>query len=94
MTFDQGANDSNVQVLAINIWDDQLLEGTESFVVSGNVTAPASFVPGGDTVTVNILDNDGELALFYIQSWYLNRHSCRKLHGSLKIQELLYNFGT
>ena len=57
MTFDQGANDSNVQVLAINIWDDQLLEGTESFVVSGNVTAPVSFLPCRDTVTIDILDN-------------------------------------
>ena len=86
MTFDQGANDSNVQVLAINILDDQLLEGTESFVVSGSVTAPASFVPGRDTVTVDILDNDGELELFYMQSWCLNH---RRLHASLKIPELI-----
>ena len=78
-TFDQGTNDSYVQVLAINIWDDRLLEGTESFVISCNVTPPASFVPGGDTVTVNILDSDGKLELFYMQSWCLN-HCCRKLH--------------
>ena len=69
MTLDQGANDSYIQVLAINIWDDQLLEGTESFVVSGNVTAPASFVPGGDTVTVNILDNDGKSELLHTSNW-------------------------
>ena len=60
VTSDQGTNDSYVQVLAIDIWDDQLLEGTESFVISGNVTPPASFVAGGDTVTVDILDNDGK----------------------------------
>ena len=65
VTLDPGANDSNVQVLAINIWDDQLLEGTESFVVSGNVTAPASFVAGGNTATVNILDNDGKGELLH-----------------------------
>ena len=65
VTFDQGANDSYIQVLAINIWDDQLLEGTESFVISGLVTAPASFLPGGDTVTVNILDNDGKSELLH-----------------------------
>ena len=59
VTFDQDANDSNVQVFIINIWDDQLLEGTENFVVSGNVMAPALFVPGGDTVTLDILDTDG-----------------------------------
>ena len=83
MTFDQGANDSNVQVL-INIWDDQLLEGTESFVVSGHVTAPATFVPGRDMVTINILDNDGEFQLLGMESWCLYQ-SCRKLHGSLLI---------
>ena len=78
MTFDQGTNDSNVQVLAINIHDDQLLEGTENFVISSNVTPPASFVPGGDTVTVDILDNDGKFAVIYAK-WCLN-HCCRKLH--------------
>ena len=71
MTFDQGNNSSNVQVVAINLLDDQLLEGTENIVISGNVTPPASFVRGGDTVTVDILDNDGKLELFYTQSWTL-----------------------
>ena len=59
VTADQGTNDSNIQVLAIHILDEQLVERTESFVISGNVTKPASFVPGGDLVTVNILDNGG-----------------------------------
>ena len=68
MTFDQSTNDSNVQVIAINLWDDQLLEGTENFVISCNVTAPASFIPGRDTVTVDILDNDGKLEMLYMQS--------------------------
>ena len=60
MTFDRGATTGNTQSVSIKIIDDSLVEETESFVVSGNVTAPASFIPGGDTVTVNILDNDGE----------------------------------
>ena len=60
MTFVHGATTGNTQNVSIDIIDDSLVEGTESFVVSGNVTAPASFVPGGDTVTVNIMDNDGE----------------------------------
>ena len=68
VTFDQGNNDSSVQVLAINIWDDQLLEGTESFVISSNATPPASFVAGGDTVTVNILDSDGKGKLLHTSS--------------------------
>ena len=60
MTFVQGATTGTTQNVSINIIDDSLVEGTESFVVSGNVTTPATFVPGGDTTTVNILDNDGE----------------------------------
>ena len=60
MTFDQGATTGNTQNASIDIIDDSLVEGTESFVVSGNVTAPASFVAGGDTATITILDNDGE----------------------------------
>ena len=60
MTFDQGATTGSTQSASIDIIDDSLVEGTESFVVSGNVAAPASFVPGGDTTTVSILDNDGE----------------------------------
>ena len=59
MTFVQGAT-GNTQSVSIDIIDDSLVEGTESFVISGNVTAPASFVPGRGTVTVNILDNDGK----------------------------------
>ena len=77
MSFDQGTNDSHIQVLAINISDDQLLEGTESFVVSGHVTEPASFVPGRDMVTVDILDNDGKFELVHTQSCCLY-HNCRK----------------
>ena len=60
MTFVQGATTGTTQNVSIDIIDDSLVEGTESFVFSGNVTAPASFVPGRDTTTVNILDNDGE----------------------------------
>ena len=60
VTFDRGDTTGNTRSASIEIIDDFLLEGTESFVVSCNVTAPASFVPGGDTTTVIILDSDGE----------------------------------
>ena len=60
MIFYRGATTGSTQITLIDIVDDSLVEGTESFVVSGNATAPASFVPGGDTTTVNILDNDGK----------------------------------
>ena len=60
MTFYQGATTGDTQNASVEITDDSIVEGTESFVVSGDVTAPASFVPGGDTATVTILDNDSE----------------------------------
>ena len=61
MTFYQGATTGNTQNASVEIIDDSIVEGTESFVVSGDVTAPASFVPaGGDTATVTIMDHDGE----------------------------------
>ena len=62
------------------------MEGTENFVVSGNVTAPATFVPSRDTVTVGNLDNDGKLALLNMQSWCLNH---KRLYAPLKIPELI-----
>ena len=60
LTLCQGTSNNNVQSLVVDIIDDFLVEGTESFVISGNATAPASFVPGQDSTTVTILDNDGE----------------------------------
>ena len=60
MTFFQKATTGTIQNALIQIIDDSLAEGTENFVVSGNVTAPASFVAGNNTATVNILDNDGK----------------------------------
>ena len=60
VTFHQGATTGVTKNASVEIIDDSLVEGTESFVVSGNVAAPALFVPGGDTATVTILDNDGE----------------------------------
>ena len=60
MTFVQEVATGSIQNAFISVTVDQLVEGTENLVVSGNVTPPASFVPGGDTVTVDILDSDGE----------------------------------
>ena len=60
MTFDQGAITGSTQSASVNIIDDSLVEGTEIFVVSVNVTAPAPLVSDGDKATITILDNDGE----------------------------------
>ena len=63
LTLCQGTSNGNVQSLAVDITRDSLVEGTESFVISGSATAPASFVPGQESTIVNILDNDGECGL-------------------------------
>ena len=60
LTLCRGTSNDNVQSLVVDIADDFLVEGTESFVISGDATAPATFVPGRDSATVNILDNDGK----------------------------------
>ena len=60
LTLCQGTSDGNVESLVVDIIDDFLVEGTESFVISGSATAPASFVPGRESITVTILDDDGE----------------------------------
>ena len=63
VTFDQGANNGNVITTTIDVLDDPLVEGTETFIISGSVAPPASFVTGRDTANVTILDNDGKCAL-------------------------------
>ena len=60
LTLCLGTSNDNVQSLVVDIADDFLVEGTESFVISGDATAPASFIPGQDSAIVNILDNDGK----------------------------------
>ena len=60
LTLCQGTSNGNVQSLVVDVIDDFLVEGTESFVISGHATAPASFVPGRESITVTILDDDGE----------------------------------
>ena len=43
MTFDQGANNGNIITTVIDVLDDPLIEGTETFTISGSVDPPASF---------------------------------------------------
>ena len=64
VTFDIGANDGNVITVFVDVLDDLLVEGTESFTLSGAIStttaAPGSTFVGGD-VTVTILDDDGKI---------------------------------
>ena len=60
VTFDVGANDGNAITVFINVQDDFLVEGTETFTLSGGIGSPAasgSTFVGGDA-TVSIADND------------------------------------
>jgi len=61
VTFDIGANNGNGISVPIIIQDDLLVEGTETFTLTGSVVTTgtiATFV--GGPATVSILDNDGK----------------------------------
>ena len=63
VTFDLGANDGNRISVPIDVFDDPIIEGTESFTVSITMVDPSAGVtvdPNANTGTVNILDDDGK----------------------------------
>ena len=59
LVFVDGTN-STIQTLVISIVDDGLVEGNETFVISGRVTSPAMFLPGRNMTTITIVDNEGK----------------------------------
>ena len=60
LVFLAGTNNGTIQTLDIIIIDDDLVEGTETFVLSGRVTSPAMFLPGSNMTTITIVDNEGK----------------------------------
>ena len=58
LRFLAGTNNGTIQTLVISIVDDDFVEGTESFVLSGSVTSPAMFLPGRNMTTITIVDNE------------------------------------
>ena len=61
VTFDIGANDDNTISVPINILDDLLVEGTETFTLTGSVVTTGTISTfGGGPATGSILDNDGK----------------------------------
>ena len=56
--FLAGTNNGTIQTLVISVFDDDLVEGTETFVISGSVTLPAMFLPGRNMTTITIMDNE------------------------------------
>ena len=63
VTFDIGANDGNRITLFVDVFDDPIIEGTESFTISITMVDPPAGVtvdPNANTGTVDIQDDDGK----------------------------------
>ena len=58
LVFLAGTDNGTIQNLSVSIVDDNLVEGTETFVISGSVTPPAMFLPGRNMTTITIMDNE------------------------------------
>ena len=61
LTFDVGAEDGTIRNITIDILDDDVVERTERFIISGSAEplCPNQFVR--DTFVVTIMDNDRKL---------------------------------
>lgn len=59
VTFVIGANDGNTRSVFVDVLDDDDVEGTESFTLSGSTSSPEAVFVGGPA-TVSILDDDGK----------------------------------
>ena len=64
VTFSPGSSSGDSTCIALDIIDDEIVETTQSFAVrivgfSDNVNVP----PDGETATVVILDDDGNLSV-------------------------------
>ena len=61
LTFIAGSISGSTVSTTVSIEDDNVVEGAEMFYTLGSTTDPhAQFIPGGDTATVTILDDDGK----------------------------------
>ncbi len=79
VTFTAGqAPGSPIQSFSFDVTDDNMVEFLESFSVQGDVSAapfPSRFSNGQltNTVTVNIVDNDGRSMLSSMHDWCRNQ---------------------
>ena len=67
LTFGSGLTGGTQLCVTVSILSDTIVEGNETFTISGSVPPPAGqvlppavFVPGENTVTITILDNDSK----------------------------------
>ena len=56
-----GLGDDNTMNVMVMVTDDMLVEGTESYILSVSMSSGPATIGTTDTVTVNIVDNDGKL---------------------------------
>lgn len=67
VTFDLGANDNNTITVFADIFDDFIVEGTETFTFSITMVNPPAGVtvdPNSNTATITIIDDDGKYSVF------------------------------
>ena len=57
LTFDAGAGNGTIRNITIDILDDSVVEGTESFNISGSAALCPNLIVN-DTSVVTIMDND------------------------------------
>ena len=58
LTFDVGAGNDTIRNITIDILDDHVVEGTESFNISGSATPLCPNQIVRDSSVVTIMDND------------------------------------
>ena len=58
LTFDVGAKDGTIRNITINIFGDDVVEGTESFNISGSAAQPC---PNQFVANIIIMDNGNDV---------------------------------
>ena len=58
-----GLGDDNTMNVMVMLTDDMLVEGAESYILSVSMSSGPATIGTTDTVTVNIVDNDGKTVL-------------------------------
>ena len=77
LTFGSGLTGGTQLCVTVSILSDTIVEGNETFTISGSVSPPAVFVPGENMITITIIDYDSK-------SWWLNceGHFCLYRHSA------------
>jgi len=60
LTFGSGLTGGTQLCVTVSILSDTIVEGNETFTISGSVSPPAVFVPGENMITITIIDYDSK----------------------------------